>query len=54
LGATFKNVDLRGSNIENTKISPDQFKGLIIEPSQASYLIGATGAKVTWVNEEEG
>lgn len=53
LGARFKNVDLRGSNIEKIKISPDQFNGIIIEPIQAAYLIGATGAKVAWLNDKE-
>lgn len=51
-GARFKNVDLRGSELEGVKMSPDQFGGLIIEPFQATYLIGATGAKVKWLDEE--
>ncbi len=54
LGVKFKNVDLRGSKIENIRIGPDQFKGIIVEPFQASYLIGTTGAKVSWLDDEEG
>ncbi len=51
LGARFKNIDLRGSTIEKIKIGVNQFPGIVIEPPQASYLIGATGAKVAWLAE---
>lgn len=53
LGAKFKNVDFRESIIEKIKISVDQFKGIIIDPPQASYLISATGAKVDWLSDKE-
>jgi uncharacterized protein YjbI with pentapeptide repeats len=47
----FKSVDFRGSKFQKTVISTDQFRGIIIEPPQASYLIGATGATVAWLDE---
>jgi uncharacterized protein YjbI with pentapeptide repeats len=53
LGAKLKNVDFRGSKIEKIGINPEQFRGITIEPLQASYLIGTTGAKVMWLDDEE-
>ena len=50
--AKLREVDLRGSRVEGIRIGADQIAGTVIEPTQASYLLGVMGAKIRWLGEE--
>jgi uncharacterized protein YjbI with pentapeptide repeats len=44
--AIFKNVDIRGSHLKNTKFEHEQFEGLTIDQSQATYIALLSGVTI--------